>query len=107
MRVGIPVAPTLLTYTFQVPPNKVREGIYRLTAVINHTPAGAPPNSTSYTQMAGFAESSPVQFTTTPAESNYPEGTVVRARSWRGSDETEGEGRCPSPPPPTTPTATT
>jgi len=70
MPVVITGDPTLFTYTFQVPPNKVKEGIYRLTAVINHTPAGAPPNSTSYTEMAGFAESSPVQFTTTPAESN-------------------------------------
>jgi hypothetical protein len=72
--VNIPVVitgdPTPFSYTFQVAANTVKEGVYRLTAVINHTPAGAPANSTYYTEMVGFAESSPVDFTKTPAESN-------------------------------------
>lgn len=59
--------PMTYTYTFDVPANSVTEGVYQLTAVINHSPDGDPNN---LTEMVGFAESGPVKFTTTTAESN-------------------------------------
>ena len=55
------------TYTFDVAANSVTDGVYQLTAVINHSPDGNPAH---LTEMVGFAESGPVKFTTTTAESN-------------------------------------
>ncbi len=73
--VSIPVAitgdPTKFEYVFTVPGTTItQDGLYQITAVINHTPSGAAATSTSYTEMVGFAESGPVKFTTTLAESN-------------------------------------
>ena len=45
----------------------VTDGVYQLTAVINHSPDGNPAN---LTEIVGFAESGPVKYTTTIAESN-------------------------------------
>jgi hypothetical protein len=68
----IPVPPTVsdpmpYSFTFDVPGNSVTDGVYQLTLVINHSPDGNPNN---LTEMVGFAESGPVKFTTTIAESN-------------------------------------
>jgi len=68
----IPVPPTTsdpmtYTFTFNIPANSVTDGVYQLTAVINHSPDGNPAN---LTEMVGFAESGPVKYTTTIAESN-------------------------------------
>jgi hypothetical protein len=68
----IPVPPTTsdpmpYVFTFNVAANTVTDGVYQLTAVINHSPDGNPAH---LTEMVGFAESGPVKFTTTPDESN-------------------------------------
>jgi len=55
------------SFTFNVPGSSVTDGVYQLTLVINHSPDGNPNN---LTEMVGFAESGPVKFTTTIAESN-------------------------------------
>lgn len=68
----IPVPPTTsdpmaYSFVFNVPGNSVTDGVYQLTVVINHSPDGNPNN---LTEMVGFAESGPVKYTTTIAESN-------------------------------------
>jgi hypothetical protein len=67
-----PVPPTSsdpmdYAYTFNIPANAVKPGVYQLTAVINHSPDGNPAH---LTEMVGFAESGPVKVTETPDESN-------------------------------------
>ena len=53
---------------FDVPANSVAAGVYQLVVTINHSPQGGPLGK--LTEMVGFAESTPVKFTSTPAESN-------------------------------------
>lgn len=67
-----PVPPTTsdpmkYNHTFNVAANSVTEGVYELTVVINHSPDGDPKN---LTEMGGFAESGPVKFTKTKAETD-------------------------------------
>jgi hypothetical protein len=52
-------APSPLPYehTFHVRPPKPRQGLYKLTATINHSPTGDP---TKISEMFGFAESTPI-----------------------------------------------
>jgi hypothetical protein len=52
-------APSPLTYehTFRVRPPKPRQGLYKLTATINHSPTGDP---AKVSEMFGFAESTPI-----------------------------------------------
>ena len=54
--------------TFSIPANSVADGVYQLVVTINHSPQGGP--ATSLTENVGFAESPPIKFTTTVAESN-------------------------------------
>jgi hypothetical protein len=68
--VAIPPAtsdPMSYTYTFNLPANTLAEGLYQLTAVINHSLDGDPRH---LTEMAGFAESGPLKCTTITRESN-------------------------------------
>jgi hypothetical protein len=55
------------SFTFNIAGNSVTEGVYHLTVVINHSADGNPAH---FTEMAGFAESGPLQFTFMTAESN-------------------------------------
>ena len=59
--------PMNYSFTFNLAGNSVTEGIYHLTVVINHSADGNPAH---FTEMAGFAESGPLQFTVATAESN-------------------------------------
>jgi hypothetical protein len=54
-------------YTFQVAPPTPKEGLYKLTATINHSPTGDP---AKVSEMFGFAESTPVKITNTVVETN-------------------------------------
>jgi len=68
----IPMPPTTsdpmqYSFTFNLAGNSVTEGVYHLTVVINHSADGNPAH---FTEMAGFAESGPLQFTVMTAESN-------------------------------------
>jgi hypothetical protein len=69
-QVVVPVPPTTsdpmsYTYTFNIAANSVTDGVYQLTAVINHS---SDANPAHLTEMVGFAESGPVKFTTITAE---------------------------------------
>jgi hypothetical protein len=61
------VSPLVFQWTFQVPPPTPQVGIYKLTAVINHSPTG---NPNQLTEMFGFAESTPVDIRQTVVETN-------------------------------------
>lgn len=61
------ISPLVFTHTFQVPPPKPQVGLYKLTAVINHSPTGDPKR---LTEMFGFAESTPVDIRQTVVETN-------------------------------------
>jgi hypothetical protein len=60
---GVP--PLVFQYTFQVLPPTPQVGIYKLTAVINHSPTGDP---NQLTEMFGFAESTPIDIRQTVVE---------------------------------------
>lgn len=60
-------SPLLFQYTFKVLPPTPQVGIYKLTAVINHSPTG---NPNQLTEMFGFAESTPVDIRQTVVETN-------------------------------------
>jgi len=64
--VGAP-SPLVFQYTFKVPPPTPQVGIYKLTAVINHSPTGDP---NQLTEMFGFAESTPIDIRKTVVETN-------------------------------------
>lgn len=49
--------PLLYKHTFRVRPPRPRQGLYKLTATINHSPTGDP---TKVSEMFGFAESTPI-----------------------------------------------
>jgi hypothetical protein len=57
--IAIHGAPSPLTYqhTFRVRPPRPRQGLYKLTATINHSPTG---NPKKVSEMFGFAESTPI-----------------------------------------------
>ena len=57
--ITIHAAPGPLTYkhTFRVRPPRPRQGLYKLTATINHSPTG---NPKKVSEMFGFAESTPI-----------------------------------------------
>jgi hypothetical protein len=61
------ISPLSYTYTFKVLPPAVKEGLYKLTATINHSPTGDP---AKVSEMFGFAESTPVDIRQTVVESN-------------------------------------
>ncbi len=54
-------------YTFHIVPPKPREGLYKLTATINHSPTGDPKK---ISEMFGYAESTPVDIRKTLVETN-------------------------------------
>jgi hypothetical protein len=56
------VSPLTFSYTFKVVPPTPKEGLYKLTATINHSPTGDP---AKVSEMFGFAESTPVKITST------------------------------------------
>jgi hypothetical protein len=60
--------PMKYSQTFTIPAKTVQPGVYQLVVTINHSPAGGPVGK--LTEMVGFAESTPVKFTSTLAESN-------------------------------------
>ena len=66
--VNISSDPQPFSVRFDVPANSVAAGVYQLVVTINHSPQGGPLGK--LTEMVGFAESTPVKFTSTPAESN-------------------------------------
>jgi hypothetical protein len=61
------VTPLTFSYTFKVSPPVPKVGVYKLTAVINHSPTG---NPAQLDEMFGFAESTPIQITDPVIESN-------------------------------------
>jgi hypothetical protein len=61
------VSPLTFDHTFKIAPPKPREGLYKLTATINHSPTADP---AKLTEMFGFAESTPVDIRNTVVESN-------------------------------------
>ena len=61
------VSPLAFEYTFQVAPPTPQEGLYKLTATVNHSPTGDP---AKVSEMFGFAESTPIDIRTTVVESN-------------------------------------
>jgi hypothetical protein len=54
-------------HTFKVAPPEPKEGLYKLTATISHSPTGDP---AKLSEMFGFAESTPVKITNTVVETN-------------------------------------
>jgi hypothetical protein len=54
-------------HTFKVAPPIPREGLYKLTATISHSPTGDP---AKLSEMFGYAESTPVNITNTVVETN-------------------------------------
>jgi hypothetical protein len=61
------VEPLKFEYRFQVPPPVPQEGLYKLTATINHSPTGDP---ALVSEMFGFAEATPVKITNAVVETN-------------------------------------
>jgi hypothetical protein len=61
------ISPLVFTHTFRVPTPKPQVGLYKLTAVINHSPTGDPKR---LTEMFGFAESTPVDIRQIVVETN-------------------------------------
>lgn len=60
-------SPLVFKHTFKVSPPKPKVGLYKLTAVINHSPTG---NPNQLTEMFGFAESTPINIRLTTVETN-------------------------------------
>ena len=67
---NIPVVGCQKNYTarFNIPANTVKPGLYQFVVSINHSPQGLP--LTKLTENVGYAQSSPIKFTVTVAESN-------------------------------------
>ena len=61
------VSPLKFEHTFKVSPPKPKVGLYKLTAVINHSPTG---NPRRVTEMFGFAESTPIDIRQITVETN-------------------------------------
>jgi hypothetical protein len=60
-------SPLAFEYVFHVAPPTPNEGVYKLTATINHSPTGDP---AKVSEMFGFAESTPIDIRTTVVETN-------------------------------------
>ena len=61
------ISPLQFEHTFRVSPPKPREGLYKLTATISHSPIADPDK---LSEMFGFAESAPIDIRNTVVESN-------------------------------------
>ena len=61
------VSPLPFEHTFKVAPPKVKEGLYKLTATISHSPTGDP---AKLSEMFGYAEATPIDIRKTVVESN-------------------------------------
>jgi len=61
------VSPLTFQHTFQIAPPTPQVGLYKLTAIINHSPTGDP---AKLSEMFGYAESTPVMITEAVVESN-------------------------------------
>jgi hypothetical protein len=64
------------TTTFNIPANKVKDGVYQLMVTINHSPQGAttpPPLSQQLTENVGFAQSVPIKVTKIVKETGTPD----------------------------------
>jgi len=61
------VTPLTFEHTFKVAPPKVKEGLYKLTATISHSPTGDP---AKLSEMFGYAEATPIDIRRTVVESN-------------------------------------
>jgi len=61
------VSPLPFEHTFRVAPPKVKEGLYKLTATISHSPTGDP---AKLSEMFGYAEATPIDIRKTVVESN-------------------------------------
>jgi hypothetical protein len=60
-------SPLKFQHTFKVPPPTPQVGLYKLTAVINHSPTG---NPNQLTEMFGFAEATPIDIRQITVETN-------------------------------------
>jgi hypothetical protein len=60
-------SPLVFQHTFKMPPPTPQVGLYKLTAVINHSPTG---NPNQLTEMYGFAESTPIDIRQITVETN-------------------------------------
>jgi hypothetical protein len=60
-------SPLTFAYTFQVAPPEPKEGLYKLTATVSHSPTGDP---AKLSEMFGFAEATPVEIRNTVVETN-------------------------------------
>jgi hypothetical protein len=61
------VTPLTFQHTFKVRPPTPKEGLYKLTATISHSPTGDP---AKLSEMFGYAESTPIDIRKTVVESN-------------------------------------
>ena len=61
------ITPLKFDHTFKVAPPAPKEGLYKLTATISHSPTADP---TKLSEMFGFAESTPVDIRNTVVESD-------------------------------------
>jgi hypothetical protein len=61
------VSPLNFQHTFRVAPPVPKEGVYKLTATIHHSPTN---NPAKISEMFGFAESTPIEIANTVVESN-------------------------------------
>src|SRR5690349_2336664 len=59
------VSPLPFEHTFKVAPPKVKEGLYKLTATISHSPTGDP---AKLSEMFGYAEATPIDIRRTVVE---------------------------------------
>jgi hypothetical protein len=60
-------SPLTFQHTFKVAPPIPKEGLYRLTATLNHSPTGDP---AKISEMFGYAESTPIQIRKFVVETN-------------------------------------
>jgi hypothetical protein len=60
-------SPLVFQHTFKVRPPTPQVGLYKLTAVINHSPTGDPKQ---LTEMFGFAESTPINIRPITVDTN-------------------------------------
>jgi hypothetical protein len=64
-------APLKFQHTFKVPPPTPKEGVYKLTAIINHSPTGDP---AQLSEIFGFADATPIRILSPLLESNGGNG---------------------------------
>ena len=61
------IAPLKFQHTFTVAPPTTKEGLYKLTATINHSPTADP---AQLSEMFGYAEATPIRIVNVVAETN-------------------------------------